>query len=172
VTIDLANLIPTVADFPAPGVQFRDITPLLADHDAFEEAVDRMCDPWRGERVELVVAMEARGFMFAAPMALELGAGFVPIRKVGKLPRPTRSVEYSLEYRTDTLQMHADAIRPGQRVLIVDDILATGGTAAAVVELMTDVRADLVGLGFLIELPELDGRRLLGGHRVHRVLSF
>jgi adenine phosphoribosyltransferase len=172
VTIDLAHLIPTVADFPAPGVQFRDITPLLADHGAFEAAVDLMCDPWRSERVEVVVAMEARGFMFAAPMALELGAGFVPIRKAGKLPRPTRSVEYSLEYRTDTLQVHSDAIQPGQRVLIVDDVLATGGTAGAVVQLMTELRADVVGLGFLIELPELDGRRFLGGHRVHRVLSF
>lgn len=171
-TIDLAHRIPTVADFPAAGVQFRDITPLLADHDAFDEAVHRMCDPWRSERVELVVAMEARGFMFAAPMALELGAGFVPIRKAGKLPRPTRSVEYALEYRTDTLHMHADAIRPGQRVLIVDDVLATGGTAAAVVRLMRDVQADVVGLGFLIELPDLGGRRLLGGQRVHRVLSF
>lgn len=171
-TFDLAQLIPTVSDFPAPGVQFRDITPLLADHDAFQEAVHRMCDPWRNQGVELVVAMEARGFMFAAPMALELGAGFVPVRKAGKLPRPTRSVEYSLEYRNDTLHMHSDAIRPGQRVLIVDDVLATGGTAAAVVELMTEVRADVVGLGFLLELPELDGRRLLGGHTVHRVLTF
>lgn len=171
-TNDLEHLIPTVADFPARGVQFRDITPLLADHDAFEAAVHRMCDPWRSEEVELIVAMEARGFMFAAPMALELGAGFVPIRKAGKLPRPTRSVEYALEYRSDTLHMHSDAIRAGQRVLIVDDVLATGGTAAAVVELMTEVGADVVGLGFLIELPELDGRRHLGGHRVHRVLSF
>ncbi len=171
-TIDLAPLIPTVPDFPTPGVQFRDITPLLADHDAFEEAVRRMCEPWRTERVELVVAMEARGFMFAAPLALELGAGLVPVRKGGKLPRPTRSVEYALEYRRDTLQVHSDAIRPGRRVLIVDDVLATGGTAAAVVQLMIEVEADLVGLEFLIELPELDGRRLLRGHRIHRVLSF
>jgi adenine phosphoribosyltransferase len=110
--------------------------------------------------------------MFAAPMALELGAGFVPIRKAGKLPRPTRSVEYSLEYRTDTLQVHDDAIRPGQRILIVDDVLATGGTAAAVLQLMTDLGADVVGLGFLIELPDLGGRRLLGGHPIDRVLSF
>lgn len=171
-TIDLEGLIPTVADFPVPGVQFRDITPLLADHRAFQEAVHRMCDPWRAEKVEVVVAMEARGFFFAAPMALELGAGFVPVRKVGKLPRSTRTVKYALEYRTDSLQVHADAIRPGQRVLIVDDVLATGGTAAAVVQLMTELGADLAGLGFLIELPDLGGRRLLGPHPVHRVLTF
>lgn len=170
--IDLACLIPTVMDFPAPGVQFRDITPLLADHDAFEEAVRRMCEPWRGERIDLVAAMEARGYWFAAPMALELGAGLVPVRKPGKLPRTTRSVEYSLEYRSDTLHVHEDAIRPGQRVLIVDDVLATGGTAAAVVELMAELKAEVIGLGFLIELPDLGGRRLLGPHPVHHVLTF
>lgn len=159
-------------DFPAPGVQFRDITPLLADHDAFEEAVRRMCEPWRGERIDLVAAMEARGYWFAAPMALELGAGLVPVRKPGKLPRTTRSVEYSLEYRSDTLHVHEDAIRPGQRVLIVDDVLATGGTAAAVVELMAELKAEVIGLGFLIELPDLGGRRLLGPHPVHHVLTF
>ncbi len=170
-TVDLERLIPTVDDFPAPGIRFRDITPLLADHDAFAEAVRLMCEPWRGERVDQVVAMEARGFMFAAPMALELGAGFVPMRKAGKLPRPTRSVEYALEYRHDTLHVHSDAIGPGQRVLIVDDVLATGGTAAAVVQLMTELGAQVVGLGFLIELPELGGRSLLEGHTVHCVLA-
>lgn len=171
-TIDLAGLIPTVDDFPQPGVKFRDITPLLADHDAFQEAVRLMCEPWRSERVDMVVAIEARGFMFAAPMALELGAGFVPVRKAGKLPRPTHSAEYTLEYRSDTLHVHADAVRSGQRVLIVDDVLATGGTAAAVVELMEQLRAEVVGLGFLIELVDLDGRGLLGEHPVQRVLAF
>lgn len=171
-TIDLGRLIPTVDDFPQAGVKFRDITPLLGDHDAFKEAVRLMCEPWRTERVEMVVAIEARGFMFAAPMALELGAGFVPIRKAGKLPRRTHSAEYTLEYHTDTLQVHADAIRPGQRVLIVDDVLATGGTAAAGVELMEQLEAQVVGLGFLIELVDLGGRRLLGRHLVHRVLGF
>ena len=170
-TIDLVGLIPTVDDFPQPGVKFRDITPLLADHDAFQEAVRLMCEPWRTERVEMVVAIEARGFMFAAPMALKLGAGFVPIRKAGKLPRSTRSAEYTLEYRSDTLHVHGDAIRAGQRVLIVDDVLATGGTAAAAVELMTELEAEVVGLGFLIELLDLGGRRLLGRHPVHRVLA-
>lgn len=171
-TIDLERLIPTVDDFPAPGVKFRDITPLLADHQAFGEAVHLMCEPWRGERVEMVVAIEARGFMFAAPMALELGAGFVPVRKSGKLPRRTRSAEYTLEYRSDTLHVHADAIQAGQRVLIVDDVLATGGTAAAGVELMEQSEAEVVGLEFLIELVDLGGRRLLGEHPVHRVLAF
>lgn len=170
-TIDLERLIPTVDDFPAPGVKFRDITPLLADHGAFREAVHLMCEPWQRERVEMVVAIEARGFMFAAPMALQLGAGFVPVRKAGKLPRPTHSAEYTLEYRSDTLHVHADSIRPGQRVVVVDDVLATGGTAAAGVELMEQLEAEVVGLGFLIELLDLGGRRLLGRHPVHRVLA-
>ncbi|MGH7921636.1 MAG: adenine phosphoribosyltransferase [Candidatus Dormibacteraceae bacterium] len=171
-TIDLERLIPTVADFPVPGVLFRDITPLLADHEGFQEAVRRMCEPWRGERVELITAMEARGFMFAAPMALELGCGFVPMRKAGKLPRRTRSVQYALEYRKDTLHIHEDAIRPGQRVLIVDDVLASGGTAAAVVELLTEMKADILGLEFLIELRDLGGRSLLGTHRIHSEITF
>lgn len=170
-TNDLAGLIPTVADFPQPGVKFRDITPLLADHEAFREAVRLMCEPWREQGVDLVVAVEARGFMFAAPMALKLGAGFVPVRKSGKLPRPTRSAEYTLEYRSDTLHVHADAVRPGQRVVIVDDVLATGGTAAAVVDLMNQAGAVVVGLGFLIELLDLGGRRLLGAYPVQRVLG-
>lgn len=171
-TIDLARLIPTVDDFPEPGVKFRDITPLLADPHAFGEAVRLMCEPWRSERVEMVVAIEARGFVFAAPIALELGAGFVPVRKAGKLPRPTRGAEYTLEYRSDTLHVHADAIRPGQRVLIVDDVLATGGTAAAVVELMRELDAEVVGLGFLIELTELGGRQLLSQNTVRSELIF
>ena len=130
-----------------------------------------MCDPWRGQQVDMVVAIEARGFMFAAPMAIELGAGFVPIRKAGKLPRRTRRADYTLEYRSDTLHVHADAIRPGQRVVIVDDVLATGGTAAAGIDLMEQLKAEVVGLGFLIELLDLGGRRLLSGHPVQRVLA-
>lgn len=171
-TIDLARLIPTVDDFPQPGVKFRDITPLLGDHEAFHESVRLMCEPWRSDRVDMVVAIEARGFMFAAPMALKLGAGFVPVRKAGKLPRPTHSAEYTLEYRSDTLHVHSDSVRAGQRVLVVDDVLATGGTAAAVVELMEQLEAEVVGLGFLIELLDLGGRGLLGHYPVHRVLAF
>lgn len=159
-------------DFPAPGVQFRDITPLLADHDAFEEAVRRMCEPWRGERIDLVAAMEARGYWFAAPMALELGAGLVPVRKPGKLPRTTRSVEYSLEYRSDTLHVHEDAIRPGQRVLIVDDVLATGGTAWAATRLAERLGGDVVGLGFFVELGFLRGRDRLGDRDLLTLVDF
>lgn len=171
-TLELRDYIRDVQDFPIPGILFRDITPLLANHAAFQESVSRMCDPWRDAGVEMVAAMEARGFMFAAPMALELGAGFVPIRKEGKLPGPTRSVTYTLEYRSDVLHIHQDAVRPGQRVLVVDDVIATGGTAKAVVELLEQLGADVLGVQFLVELSDLGGRGLLDGHDVRTVISY
>ncbi|MDQ6774582.1 MAG: adenine phosphoribosyltransferase [Candidatus Dormibacteraeota bacterium] len=170
--MNLAALIRDVPDFPVQGILFRDITPLLADTAGLREAVVAMCEPWRDRRVDLVAAMEARGFMFGAAMAIRLDAGFVPVRKAGKLPWRTRSAEYSLEYRTDVLHIHEDAIRPGQRVLVVDDVIATGGTAAAVVDLVQQLGGEVIGLQFLIELAGLDGRSMLAGHDVRSVITY
>lgn len=170
--VDLRSLIRDVQDFPMTGILFRDITPLLADAEALRESVQQMSAPWRDQGVELVAAMEARGFMFAAPMAVELGAGFVPVRKEGKLPWRTRSVEYTLEYRSDVLHVHEDAVRPGQRVLVVDDVIATGGTAEAVVRLLAELEADVVGVQFLVELRDLGGRELLDGYDVRSVIAY
>ena len=170
--MNLAELIRSVPDFPVPGILFRDITPLLANPPALKQAVEEMSRPWESARVQVIAAMEARGFMFGAAMAIRLGAGFVPIRKAGKLPWKTTSVEYTLEYRNDVLHVHLDAIRPGQRVLVVDDVIATGGTARAVVDLVEQLGGEVVGVEFLIELEELGGRRLLEGHKVHSVITF
>jgi adenine phosphoribosyltransferase len=170
--VNLADRIRSVPDFPVPGILFRDITPLLADPAALREAVRLMSDPWREHRVDLVAAMEARGFMFGAAMAIELGAGFVPVRKAGKLPWRTRSVEYTLEYRDDILHIHEDAVGAGQRVLVVDDVIATGGTAAAVVKLVEALGGEVIGIQFLIELAGLNGRELLDGYDVRSVITF
>ena len=170
--MNLAERVRDVPDFPVPGILFRDITPLLRDPDALAEAVRAMSDPWRDRRVDLVAAMEARGFMFGAAMATRLGAGFVPVRKEGKLPWRTRSVQYTLEYREDVLHVHEDAVEPGQRVLVVDDVIATGGTAKAVVELVEQLGGVVVGVQFLIELADLDGRALLDGYDVRAVIRF
>lgn len=157
-------------DFPVPGILFRDITPLLADGDAFREAVARLAEPWRDEGIELVAAMEARGFIFGATVATELGAGFVPVRKEGKLPWRTHSARYELEYRSDVLFVHQDAVAPGQRVLVVDDLIATGGTAKAVIDLVELLGGTVVGVEFLIELAGLQGRDLLHGYDVRSVI--
>jgi adenine phosphoribosyltransferase len=169
---DLRDFVRDVPDFPVPGILFRDITPLLGNAEAFREAVEAMTRPWRDHGIDYVAAMEARGFMFAAPMALAMGTGFVPIRKAGKLPGPTRSVSYRLEYRDDELHIHKDAVPRGARVLVVDDVIATGGTAAAVVELIRDLGGDVAGLEFLIELSDLGGRALLGDCQVHSVITY
>ena len=168
----LEQYIRDVPDFPVPGILFRDITPLLRDPGALRQAVDAMTEPWLGRGIDLVAAMEARGFMFGAAMALRLGAGFVPVRKEGKLPWKTRSVDYTLEYREDVLHIHEDAISPGQRVLVVDDVIATGGTAAAVVELVAQLGGEVSGVQFLIELGDLGGRALLAGREVHSVIVY
>jgi adenine phosphoribosyltransferase len=168
--MNLETYIRDVPDFPAPGVLFRDITPLLRDPGALRESVRRMSDPWLERGVQLVAAMEARGFMFGAAMAVELGAGFVPVRKAGKLPWRTRSVAYTLEYRDDELHVHEDAIAPGERVLVVDDVIASGGTARAVVELVEQLGGDVLGLQFLIELKDLGGRKLLDGCEIQSVM--
>ncbi|MGH7775667.1 MAG: adenine phosphoribosyltransferase [Candidatus Dormibacterales bacterium] len=170
--MDLAEHIAAVPDFPVKGILFRDITPLLGNARAFREALERMAEPWRGRDVDLVASVEARGFIFGAPLATMLGAGFAPVRKEGHLPRPTHSARYTLEYRSDVLYIHDDAVARGQRVLIVDDLMATGGTAAAAVELVEALGGEVAGLGFLVELADLGGRRLLEGREVRSVLSF
>ncbi|MBB2921834.1 adenine phosphoribosyltransferase [Cellulomonas cellasea] len=166
----VTELIRDVPDFPTPGVGFKDITPVLADAAAFSAVVAEMAARVDGP-VDLVVGMEARGFMFAAPVAVALGAGFVPVRKAGKLPGPTVSREYSLEYGTATVELHPADIPAGSRVLVVDDVLATGGTAAATVELLEGCGAEVVGLTFLVDLEFLGGRARLPGRRVEALLG-
>ena len=156
----LAALIQDVPDFPSSGVVFKDITPLLARPDAFGAAVDLLAGGAPAD-VDIVVGMEARGFIFAAPVALRLGAGFAPVSKPGKLPRAVVAADFALEYRTDSLALHADAIRPGDRVLVVDDVLATGGTGRAVLDLVDRLGGQVLGIAVLIELAYLRGRQLL-----------
>jgi len=167
---DLRSYIRDVPDFPTPGILFRDITPLLASGEAFSAAVRAMADPFRGETPGKILGIEARGFMFGAALARELGIGFVPARKSGKLPRQSVRVSYGLEYGRDSLEVHADAFVRGERVLIADDVLATGGTARAAGELVERLGADVLGFTFLIELAGLEGKRLLPGRRIHSVL--
>jgi adenine phosphoribosyltransferase len=166
----VTELIRDVPDFPTPGVGFKDITPVLADAAAFSAVVAEIAARVDGP-VDLVVGMEARGFIFAAPVAVALGAGFVPVRKAGKLPGPTVSREYSLEYGTATVELHPADIPAGARVLVVDDVLATGGTAAATVELLEGCGAVVVGLTFLVDLEFLGGRSRLPGRRVEALLG-
>jgi adenine phosphoribosyltransferase len=168
----LAEHVRDIHDFPTPGVLFKDVTPLLADHGAFTAAVEALAGHFEVARVEKVVGIEARGFILAAPLALRFGAGFVPARKVGKLPGATRSVTYDLEYGTETLEVHEDAIRPGERVLIIDDVLATGGTAAATASLVEQAGGEIVGLGFLIELAFLSGAERLAGRDHLALLTY
>jgi adenine phosphoribosyltransferase len=161
-----------VPDFPKPGILFYDITTLLKDAAAYHEAIQLMLEPHRGEGIDVVVGMESRGFIFSAPMAYELGVGLVPVRKLGKLPAETLSVEYALEYGSNTLEIHRDAIQAGQRVLIVDDLLATGGTVQGTIELVERLQGLVVGLAFLVELDFLKGRERLQGRRVTSVIRY
>ena len=161
-----------IPDFPKPGILFYDITTLLKDAAAYKEAIGEMLDPYRGEQIDLVVGMESRGCIFSAPMAYELDAGLVPVRKLGKLPAETLSVEYALEYGSNTLEIHRDAIQPGQRVLVVDDLLATGGTVHGTIELIERLKGEIVGLAFLVELDFLHGRDRLEGRRVTSVVRY
>lgn len=170
--MNLREHIRTIPDFPVPGIRFRDITPLVADAAAFAEAVKLMTRHWVGAEVDLVAAMEARGFIFGSALAIALGAGFVPVRKTGKLPFRTKSVEYRLEYRNDVLHIHEDAVRPGQRVLVVDDLIATGGTALAVAQLVELLGGQVLGFGFLVELVDLNGREVLAGYDVRSEIEF
>ncbi len=161
-----------IPDFPKPGILFYDITTLLKDAEAYRESIGLMLEPYRGEKIDLVVGMESRGFIFSAPMAYELGAGLVPVRKLGKLPAETLSVEYALEYGSNTLEIHRDAIQPGQRVLVVDDLLATGGTVHGTIELIERLKGEIVGLAFLVELDFLHGRDRLDGRLVTSVIRY
>ena len=161
-----------IKDFPKPGIVFKDVTPVLLDVDLLRGAVKLMAAPYRAARITRVVSIESRGFLFGAPIALELGAGLVPIRKPGKLPAATQRVEYALEYGTDALEMHQDAVQQGDRVLIVDDVLATGGTANAAAQLVGRTGAAVSGFTFLIELDFLKGRQRLQGRRVEALLHY
>ena len=167
---DLRAFVRDIPDFPTPGILFRDITPLLASPEAFQEAVSAMAEPFRGEPPDKVLGIEARGFMFGAALARELGVGFVPVRKPGKLPRETLRVSYGLEYGKDCLEIHTDACRSGERILVVDDVLATGGTAQAAGELVDRLGAEVAGMTFFIELEALKGRSRLASRRLHSVL--
>jgi len=171
-TSSLREYVRDVPDFPRPGIIFRDITPLLAAPDAFALTVDAMAAPFADEPIDKVLGVEALGFVFAAPVAYRRGAGFVPVRKVGKLPWEVEREEYVLEYGTDLLEIHRDAVSPGERVLIVDDVIATGGTAAATARLVEKLGGEVVGLTFLLELCALGGRAELEGRRVHAVLGY
>ncbi|MCH7762032.1 adenine phosphoribosyltransferase [candidate division TA06 bacterium] len=169
---DLRHLIRDIPDFPKKGILFKDITPLLRDRDAFKKAVDNITKLFSEKKIDLVACVEARGFILGGAIAYKLGAGFVPIRKKGKLPYRTKRITYALEYGEDTLELHEDAIRSGERVLVVDDLLATGGTSAAVLELVKSLGGEVVGTVFLVELTFLKGREKLKGHKVSSLLSF
>lgn len=162
----LTDLVRDIADYPVAGVTFRDITPLLGDGPGFGRAISELVQRFEGVQIDRVIGMEARGFIVAAPVAIELGAGFVPVRKAGKLPWAVVREEYSLEYGSDKLEMHRDAVHPGERVLVIDDVLATGGTAAATCRLIEELGGVIVGLGFLIEIGGLNGRARLGERAV------
>jgi adenine phosphoribosyltransferase len=168
----LTRYIRDIPDWPRPGILFRDITPLLADPHAFPAAVDGLCAPFQDAGVEYVAGIEARGFIFGAAVAARLRAGFVPIRKKGKLPWQTESASYDLEYGTDSIEMHRDAVPRGAKVLLVDDLLATGGTMQAACQLMEKVGAEIVGIAFVIELTDLKGRARLAPHKIHALISY
>ncbi len=170
--IDLESHIRNIPDWPKKGILFRDITPLLADPKAFAAAIDALCSGFTAKNVKYVAAVEARGFIFGAAAAKKLGVGFVPIRKKGKLPFKTESITYDLEYGKDTLEVHCDAVSKGAKVLMVDDLLATGGTMAAACRLIEKVGGQIAAVAFLIELSELNGRKKLAGFNIKTVLSF
>lgn len=169
---DLKSKVRIIEGFPKAGISFKDITTLLQDGPAWHEAILSLADGWRDKQVDLVVGPEARGFLVGSALAYELGAGFVPIRKKGKLPAATIASSYQLEYGNDTVEIHADAIKPGQRVLVVDDLLATGGTIKASIDLIKRLGADIVGCAFLIELTELNGRSALADYEVQTLIQY
>jgi len=169
---DLRRYIRDIPDFPKPGILFRDVTPLLEDAEAFRAAVEALAAPFRDERLDAVVGIESRGFLLGAPVALVLGTGLVVVRKEGRLPHAIVRQEYELEYGTDAIEMHADSVGAGHRVLLVDDLIATGGTAGAAVRLVQKIGAEVVGCSFLIELAELRGRTALGVDRIHSVITY
>ncbi len=168
----LRSAIRDVVDFPRPGIVFKDITPILGDAGLFRDAITLLCDTAAGKKIDKVVGIDARGFIFAAAVADRLGAGFVPVRKKGKLPWKTRQVAYALEYGESVVELHEDAVEPGETVLLVDDLLATGGTAGAALQLLDQLGANIAGVAFLIELGFLHGREKLGDHKVESVVIF
>ncbi len=169
---ELKKIIRNVPDFPKPGIVFKDITPLLANADAFRRVIKIFGEKFSGERITKIIGIESRGFIFAAALSMELGVGFIPVRKAGKLPWTKISEEYVLEYGTDRLEMHDDALIQGDRVLILDDVLATGGTAKAVTRMVESQKAQVVALSFLIELDFLKGREQLKGHEIFSILHY
>lgn len=170
--MDLKKYVADIPDFPSEGILFRDVTPLLQDKDAYKKSVKMIVNYAKDKDVDIIVSPEARGFLFGCPAATELGVGFVPVRKPGKLPRETVSIEYSLEYGTNEIFMHKDAIKKGDKVLVVDDLLATGGTVEAACRLVEQMGGEVVGCAFVIELDALDGRSLLKDHDVYSLLHY
>lgn len=170
--MDLKEKIRVIDGFPSEGISFKDITTLLMDAKALNECINQMVERFKDVEVDMIVGPESRGFIFATPLAYVLKTGFVPVRKPGKLPAETISYEYELEYGTDRLEMHKDAILPGQKVLIVDDLLATGGTMSAAAKLVEKLGGEVVGLGFLIELKDLNGREKLKGYKVESLIQY
>lgn len=170
--MDLASMVREIPDFPKPGIRFKDITTLLQDPAAFKQSLDDIQTAVQGLHVDIVVGIESRGFIFGAPLADRLGVGFIPVRKLGKLPAPTINAEYSLEYGTNTIEMHTDAIKPGQRVMIVDDLLATGGTVGATARLVEELGGEVAVLAFLIELKELEGREKLTEYNIVTLIQY
>lgn len=169
---DLKEKIRDIPDFPQKGVLFKDITPLLKDPTCYRRAIELIASRYRDRNINLVVGVEARGFMLGAPVAYELGAGIVPIRKAGKLPHRTLKATYQLEYGTDQLEVHQDAIQAGDRVLIIDDLLATGGTVGAVITLVEQLKGQIIGLAFLVELTFLEGRKKIPGFETYSLIQF
>jgi len=169
---NLKDYIRNIPDFPKPGILFRDITTLLKDKKAFKIAVNALSNKYKNKKIDKVVAVEARGFILGGAVAEKLSAGFVPVRKKGKLPWRTNSVTYDLEYGTDTLEMHHDAIEPGDKVLVVDDLLATGGTVKAVTDLVKQLKGKIIGIAFLIELTDLKGIEKLKGYPVYSLIKY
>ena len=170
--VNIKSLIRDVPDFPKPGIIFKDITPLLQNAAGLKATLDALAKPFEGKGITAVAGMESRGFIFGVSVAERLGVGFVPVRKPGKLPSATVSEEFTLEYGTDTLEIHQDALGKGDKVLIIDDLLATGGTAKATISLVRKLGAEVVGIGFVIELVFLEGRATLGGVPVHSLISY
>ena len=169
---ELKKLIREVADYPKPGILFYDVTTLLKDKKGFHSLIDQLCDHYKGHTIDLVAGIEARGFIFAPALAYSLGAGFVPVRKPKKLPAKTASISYALEYGTDTLEIHQDAVQPGNRVIICDDLLATGGTAAATAKLIQQLGGIVEGAAFAVELTFLKGRQKLAGFDVFSLMQY
>ncbi len=170
--MELKSYIRDIPDFPIPGILYRDITPLLQDAGAFRYTIGQLVERYKSDDLDLIVAIESRGFLFGAPLAYELGKPIVPVRKPGKLPYRTHTEEYSLEYGKNTMEIHVDAILPGQKALVLDDLLATGGTLAASTRLVEKSGGTVSGIGVVIELTELEGRKILGGYDVFSILQY